>query len=242
MNVLEPNADRNAMIKPITYAALGIALFVGAAIVLSTVQHDAVAANSPSTPAAPAAGIAGNHRVAPGETLFSIARMYYGDAAKWPAIANANGIGSPKALQAGQLIVIPTHGTPSAAELPQPQSPSEVVRQFVLHSPFDRQERFAAIVANDQTTSVKLFARSPSGTAQLSCSEFPAATESLSQAWVSDTDGDGCDELYTVWTRGKSDAITRLFAQTASGLVIASESTHCPVAPALDWPIDSAAK
>ena len=49
------------------------------------------------------------HRVRAGETLYAIARRYYGDGDKWRTIlrANRDRLPSPGALRAGQVLVIP---------------------------------------------------------------------------------------------------------------------------------------
>lgn len=47
------------------------------------------------------------HRVQPGETLDRISAKHYGDATKWRAIAEANGIQDPLALRPGTLLAVP---------------------------------------------------------------------------------------------------------------------------------------
>lgn len=47
------------------------------------------------------------HQVRPGETLDRIAAAHYGDATKWRAIANANGIEDPLRLRPGAALSIP---------------------------------------------------------------------------------------------------------------------------------------
>jgi hypothetical protein len=47
------------------------------------------------------------HTVRAGETLSAIAAKYYGTAALWPRIADANGIRDPRKLQVGQILTIP---------------------------------------------------------------------------------------------------------------------------------------
>jgi hypothetical protein len=47
------------------------------------------------------------HTVRAGETLSAIAAKYYGNAALWPRIADANGIRDPRKLQIGQVLTIP---------------------------------------------------------------------------------------------------------------------------------------
>lgn len=47
------------------------------------------------------------HTVRAGETLSAIAAIYYGTAAVWARIADANGIRDPRKLQVGQVLTIP---------------------------------------------------------------------------------------------------------------------------------------
>jgi len=47
------------------------------------------------------------HLVVRGDTLAAIAKRYYGDARRWPAIAEANRVTDPKSLKVGQKLLIP---------------------------------------------------------------------------------------------------------------------------------------
>ncbi len=70
-----------------------------------TVEMGPVAA--PPAPA-PTVGVGpGAHIVRRGDTLWSIAQQYYGNGARWPDIARANGISNPKKLAVGQQITLP---------------------------------------------------------------------------------------------------------------------------------------
>jgi len=50
------------------------------------------------------------HRVQPGETLDRISARYYGDATKWRALANANGLEDPLSVRPGTVLAIPQLG------------------------------------------------------------------------------------------------------------------------------------
>jgi len=60
----------------------------------------------PLPPGVPAVASA-QHVVQSGDTLYRIAEQYYDDPGKWPLIAKANDIRSPKHLRVGIRIVIP---------------------------------------------------------------------------------------------------------------------------------------
>lgn len=47
------------------------------------------------------------HKVVKGDTLWDLAKKYYGNPTKWTTIANKNGIRNPKTLQIGKILVIP---------------------------------------------------------------------------------------------------------------------------------------
>jgi nucleoid-associated protein YgaU len=68
-------------------------------------------ASQASAPAAaPAPAVIAQHTVVPGDTLSGIAQKYYGSAAKWPQIYEANKavIGAnPNLIRPGQVFQIP---------------------------------------------------------------------------------------------------------------------------------------
>jgi LysM repeat protein len=51
------------------------------------------------------------HQVEVGDTLDRISARYYGDATRWRAIADANGVADPLDLRPGRLLAIPERGT-----------------------------------------------------------------------------------------------------------------------------------
>lgn len=46
-------------------------------------------------------------KIKQGQTLSELAKIYYGDANKWPVIAKANGITNPRKVPVGKALVIP---------------------------------------------------------------------------------------------------------------------------------------
>jgi LysM repeat protein len=53
------------------------------------------------------APLAVRHTVSRGETLYRIAKRYYGDPERWRVIADANGIAKPSDLRVGMTLLIP---------------------------------------------------------------------------------------------------------------------------------------
>ncbi len=73
------------------------------------------------TPTVPAR----TYTVRPGDTLGGIARTVYGNAARYPIIAEANNITDPRRLWVGQVLVIPS--LPEAPVQPSPPTPAPVI-------------------------------------------------------------------------------------------------------------------
>lgn len=48
-----------------------------------------------------------SYTVVPGDTLWGIAQLYYGDGTRYPEIAAANGIENPNLIYPGQVFIIP---------------------------------------------------------------------------------------------------------------------------------------
>lgn len=97
---------------------------------IATTALDRVGTTTPAAPAKPASGAEPvRHRVARGETAFSIARSYNVSA---KSLADWNGLGSDLAVREGQYLIIPVAGAPaplvdasapgSGSQTPEPPS------------------------------------------------------------------------------------------------------------------------
>ena len=49
-----------------------------------------------------------SHTVQQGDTLWGIAKKYYGNGAQYPKIASANNIANPNVISVGQVLSIPS--------------------------------------------------------------------------------------------------------------------------------------
>ena len=87
------------------FSATGTPLRARAAIVLTQYQQDF--AFGPQNPTSGTPRPHRVHRIQPGETLDRIAAMHMGDATRWRAIAEVNGIEDPLALRPGRTLAIP---------------------------------------------------------------------------------------------------------------------------------------
>lgn len=72
----------------------------------ATVKQEDTAANSEAVN--PAVTDNKTHTVQSGDTLWGIAKKYYGNGAQYPKIASANSIANPNVISAGQVLSIPT--------------------------------------------------------------------------------------------------------------------------------------
>lgn len=61
----------------------------------------------PQPQQAPAASNSQNYVIQKGDTLYSIARRFYGSGNAWKTIAELNGITDPRQLRVGQQIILP---------------------------------------------------------------------------------------------------------------------------------------
>ncbi|HET9077884.1 MAG TPA: LysM peptidoglycan-binding domain-containing protein [Acidimicrobiales bacterium] len=87
------------------FSSTGTPLRARAALVLTQYQEDM--AFGPQNPTSGTPRPHRVHRVQPGETLDRIAAMHMGDATRWRAIAEVNGIEDPMALRPGRTLAIP---------------------------------------------------------------------------------------------------------------------------------------
>ena len=63
------------------------------------------------------------HKVRKGDSLGRIARLYYGDASRYPLIVAANVISDPDRLPVGQELIVPDAATALRAVAPAPPPP-----------------------------------------------------------------------------------------------------------------------
>lgn len=66
-----------------------------------------ISTETSTTPTAAIASTGNTHMVKRGETLYSIAKINYGDGKQWQKLASANPGVSPSTLKVGQTLVVP---------------------------------------------------------------------------------------------------------------------------------------
>lgn len=71
------------------------------------VSQELVKQEEPAEEENPAVAGGKTHTVVSGDTLWGIARKYYGNGARYTKIAEANGIGNPNLIRPGQVFTIP---------------------------------------------------------------------------------------------------------------------------------------
>jgi nucleoid-associated protein YgaU len=75
---------------------------------VTTAPDESVPAPAPPGEPEPAPEPAARtYTVEAGDTLWTIAERFYGDGARYQAIADASGISNPDLVQAGQILTIP---------------------------------------------------------------------------------------------------------------------------------------
>ena len=101
-----PPADGLAAAEPEMFTADPAGEFVAEAPVA---VYQPVATAPPPAPTEPSRVTARSHRVAPGDTLYALARTYYSDGRRWKEIyeANRGRISNPDDLRLDQVLLIP---------------------------------------------------------------------------------------------------------------------------------------
>lgn len=190
------------------------------------------------------------YRVAPGDTLWSLAERFYGSARRWPEIAAANNLREGEGLLSGKLIKIPL-----AAEAPTPAAPNppaatvELPHQEPPARPFaideaalgatlcraDAQSFPAGVICvaragEDLSVSLSVFdAAGEVGAAPIASYVAPAG-DCLQNVFALDADADGVQEIYSVWRRGESGCHSRVFALREGKLELVCETPDDPIA------------
>jgi contractile injection system tube protein/LysM domain-containing protein len=86
------------------FSSAGVPLRANVSLELEQFREDELARQNPTSGTPHPHRV---HRFMPGETLDRISAQYYGDATRWRALANANGIEDPLSIRPGSLLVIP---------------------------------------------------------------------------------------------------------------------------------------
>lgn len=193
------------------------------------------------------------YRVAPGDTLWSLAERFYGIARRWPEIAAANGIKEGEGLISGRMIKIPLAATteaPVAPEEPvksmdeepapvsQPERPFAIIDEAALGATLCRSDEknfpsgviCVARAAEDLTVSLNIFdAAGKTGEAPIATYTAPAG-DCLQNVFAQDATGDGAQEIYSVWRKNDGTVRSRVFSFRDGKLELLCETPDDPVA------------
>ena len=199
------------------------------------------------------------YRVRSGDTLWALAERFYGNAHRWPEIARANGIEDGAALTAGEIIRIPL------AENPQPEDETDRATELIV---YDNQtdappaglaidpsalgvtlcrldsERFPAgalcvvSMGEDLTVTLNIYdARATDAATPVATCEIGRDLH-LREISSGDFDGDGIEEIYTVWQTDAADGtrdsrlLSRVYRFDGGRLKLVCETPDDPVAVA----------
>ncbi len=186
------------------------------------------------------------YRVQTGDTLWGLAERFYGSGRRWVEITNANGLNPDAGLQAGTVIRIPLAGEdpepvtvsePEVAESPEPPTPGRfAIDEATLGVTLARFDEAAfpegalcvARTTEAQRVRVNLFdAKSDGEGAPLAIYEAPEGNF-LRELQAEDVDGDGKQELYTIWHTATDSATSRVLAWKDGALQLVSETPDDP--------------
>ncbi len=185
------------------------------------------------------------YRVQPGDTLWGLADRFYGNGRRWTEIAHANNLKEGDALTSGTTIKIPLVvstqpiAAPVATAEPAPVEdiaartmPEEGALRITLlqsdRKAFPAGAYCTASVGEDLCTTISVFATGQAGTNAIASYAAPRG-EALLGLYARDVDGDGSQELFTVWQQ-KSGAASRIFALEDGELRLVCETPDDPVA------------
>ncbi|MCA8919830.1 MAG: LysM peptidoglycan-binding domain-containing protein [Planctomycetes bacterium] len=193
------------------------------------------------------------YRVQSGDTLWSLAERFYGSGRRWNEIARANDLTSGEGLAAGSIIKIPLAGeSESEATAPEQELPTtsyDEVQEAVTAGRFGlddetidvamcrmNQAEFpsgALCVARNseqQTVRLSLFnAEEGSDLSPLAVYEAPHGNF-LRELLSEDLDGDGAQEIYTIWQTELDDCTSRVLKWNNGRLEVVSETPDDPLA------------
>jgi hypothetical protein len=188
------------------------------------------------------------YRVQPGDTLWGLADRFYGNGRRWTEIARANNLREGEALTSGAEIKIPlVVGAPAiAAPVAKTEaSPPEPVARTPLpeeqpiavtllqadRNAFPEGALCSAQVSEDLCVTINVFASSRPGATPVAAYAAPRG-EALLGLFSRDMDGDGSQELFTVWQQ-RGQSTSRVFRIEGGELILVCETPDDPIAVSL---------
>ena len=193
------------------------------------------------------------YRVESGDTLWALAERFYGSGRRWQEIANANNMASGDGLVAGSVIKIPLAADDASPEpQPAPELPTlsyDAVEEAVTAGRFgldsdtidvticrlDKTEFPAGALcvarnSEQQTVRISVFAADgAAGETPLAIYESPA-NNFLRSMYAEDIDGDGVQEIFTIWQTETDACTSRVLKWEEGRLVVISETPDDPLA------------
>ncbi|MCB9932578.1 MAG: LysM peptidoglycan-binding domain-containing protein [Planctomycetes bacterium] len=193
------------------------------------------------------------YRVQSGDTLWSLADRFYGQGRRWEEIARANNISNGDGLVAGAIIKIPL-AEQDEFQQPEPEQPLptnsyDAVEEAVNAGRFGLDEETldvamcrmnraefpagalcVARASEQQTVRLSLFDAGNDGTdSPLAVYEAPHGNY-LRDMHSEDLDGDGEQEIYTVWATNENPCTSRVLKWENGRLEVVSETPDDPLA------------
>lgn len=190
------------------------------------------------------------YRVKTGDTLWSIAESFYGKGNRWTEIASFNDIPEGHGIEAGAIIKIPLRDGDEESQIAAEsatsyeQMPEDIpVGAFgindntvgVTHCRIDSTNfpdgAICIASTNEQERiRVKLFDASDASNPNPVATYIAPHGDLLRSISAADMDGDGQDEIFTIWDTGTDSCTSRILKYGASGIEVISETPQDPIA------------
>ncbi|MBE7491311.1 MAG: LysM peptidoglycan-binding domain-containing protein [Planctomycetes bacterium] len=194
------------------------------------------------------------YRVQPGDTLWSLADRFYGNGRRWNEIASANDIAQGQGLQSGSVIKIPlapgdaqpavetippaAAATASYDDIERTLVPAFAVDENALDNTLLRIDAEAypagvfCVARTTESGAITLAAYDAAGSIDapaIAVYEAPKGQQ-LAELRADDYDGDGSQEIYTIWLTDNVGPISRVLRIESGRIVMVCETHDDPVA------------
>jgi hypothetical protein len=190
------------------------------------------------------------YRVQPGDTLWSLAERFYGSGRSWQQIAHANSIPEGEGLTAGAIIRIPLKKeTVEMVKHPEAQTlsydevaPPGLDNRFAIDDSalgvalcrldgdrFPAGALCVARITEDERIRLNIFDATSGDSAPVAIYEAPKGNH-LRELRAEDINGDGTQELYTIWETESDNCTSRVFRWHNGDLELVRETPNDPLA------------